>query len=346
MKNKIFIFLFVLIAIIVNVSKAENVGNCEVIFDGKCYDKNLNINQTEQKCKTMINGKCTEYYIQNNSTQFDNNEIKQNMTYMNKRETKKTCQNLFGFGFITDPYYTNWLGYQTRVFVVDVVNNSPAQRAGLNAGDEIIKMNGNKVTRFKSNNDTYDYVFSQQHLVLDIKSPSGMNKNISMHRGEVCTIEETEPFFDAYWGQISKTNLEAIYKRFLTTSYVINQCSPRYKEEFNYERNGINGALAIKEQFRNGFNLCLENSYNMTDANNCLTQLVNKFQDRIAHEQELEMQRSALQAQQQMQQQQIDALNNYAYSLRNQHVDTNIQHSGTINVNKNIYGTMYHYNHW
>ena len=57
-----------------------------------------------------------------------------------------------------------------------------------------------------------------------------------------------------------------------------------------------------------------------------------------------------MEAQQRLQQQQINALNNYSDALRNQHVqvDTNVYHSGTVNVNSNVnhnvnlYGTVNH----
>ena len=48
-----------------------------------------------------------------------------------------------------------------------------------------------------------------------------------------------------------------------------------------------------------------------------------------------------------MQQQQVNAMNNYSNALRNQHVqvDANVYHRGTVNVNSNVNvnGTYNHY---
>lgn len=86
----------------------------------------------------------------------------------------------------------------------------------------------------------------------------------------------------------------------------------------------------------------------------CLSALVNNELSIIAKEKEYEQQQerlrqqqAAYEAQQRLQQQQINALNNYSDALRNQHVqvDTNVYHRGTVNVNSNVNvnGTYNHY---
>lgn len=51
-----------------------------------------------------------------------------------------------------------------------------------------------------------------------------------------------------------------------------------------------------------------------------------------------------------MNEQRAKAINNHADALRNQNVHVrggiDVQYSGTVNVNQNINGTMYHYNRW
>ena len=51
-----------------------------------------------------------------------------------------------------------------------------------------------------------------------------------------------------------------------------------------------------------------------------------------------------------MQQQQINAINNHANALRNQNVHVwggvDVHHSGTVDVNQNVNGAIYNYNHW
>lgn len=138
-------------------------------------------------------------------------------------------------------------------------------------------------------------------------------------------------------------------KYLLYIGRVNNKLTPQFRVAYNSWQNELGDWNNKKAQFRNGFNLCLTNSYTTNDANNCLNQLVNRSINTITHEQNLEMQRTTLQVQQQMQQQQVNAMNNYSHALRNQHVqvDANVYHSGTVNhnVNQNVNfnGTMYHY---
>ena len=88
---------------------------------------------------------------------------------------------------------------------------------------------------------------------------------------------------------------------------------------------------------------------NILTKDKSFSEIENRTLTTISQEQNLEMQRSALQAQQQMQQQQVNAMNNYSNALRNQHVqvDANVYHSGTVNVNSNVnVNGNYTYRYW
>ena len=355
MNKKLFLVAILFVGTIITLSvRAEDLSNCKTVFNGKCYDNSINSNSNiqEQKCKTMVEGKCTEYY--NFTTNYNTLpvETKQDMRSLNKKEQNKVCDNRFGFAYVLDPYanvWSTWEVYnQSKIFITNVEVNSPASRAGLKVGDEITRINGNRVVKFKGN-DFDNYLDGQQTIRLDIKSTSGDKKDITLSRGEICVSNQIEPLFDSYWGQVCTYDLDSASKYFSYIGRVNNKLTPQFRADYNYWQNELSGWNNKKAQFRNGFNLCLSNNYNTSDVNNCLNQLVNRSINSIAHEQSLNMQRTQLQAQQQMQQQQVNAMNNYSNALRNQHVqvDANVYHSGTVNhnVNQNVNfnGTMYHY---
>ena len=354
MRRKLFLVALLFIGTVIALSvRAEDLLNCKNVFEGKCYDSSAPLNTSEQKCKTMLEGKCIEYFAPNsncsNLQYFES--PKTSMSYLNKKEQQKVCNNSFGFWYYIDPYAFSWTamyGQAAKGYITHVEPNSPAARAGLVAGDEIVKINGTKITKFKSILDFSNYVDNQQTVNLVIKGKNDVN----LVKANICKMVDVEPYFDNYWGQVCSLNLDWATNTVNYVGRISNMISSQSKAEVADAQVMLNNWLRIKSQFRNGFNLCLSNNYNTSDVNNCLNQLVSRSINSIAHEQNLEMQRTTLQMQQQMQQQQINAMNNYSHALRNQHVqvNANVNHSGTINhnvnQNVNLNGTIYHYNRW
>lgn len=354
MKIKVIFSIFVLGLIVTCLSvKAEDLSKCKTMFDGKCYEYYDTSNSTtDKKCKTMQNGVCTEYFDVSVS---NNNYVqeKTDMRELNKKEDNKICFNEFGFSFVLDPYanvWSTWEVYnQSKIFVTDIKSDSPALRSGLRVGDEILKINGTRAVRFKDYDDFDNYLNNNQSISLDVRTANGDKKSINISKAQICTIYTKEPFFESYWGQVCTYELDRISEWTLSVERVRNRLTPQFKSGFDSMQNELNGWLNKRTQFKNGFNLCLVNSYNKQDVNNCLGQLVNRTLTTISQEQNIEMQRSALQAQQQMQQQQVNAMNNYSNALRNQHVqvDANVYHSGTVNVNSNVnVNGNYTYRYW
>jgi len=317
------------------------------LFDNIYYETNDSSISTssEKKCKTMQNGVCVESRAGDNSNK-QNEPTKQDMRQINKKIPNKSCEYRFGFGYILDPYanvWSTWAVYnQSKVFITNVEMNSAALRAGLKVGDEIKKINDIRVVKFKKNDFT-NYLNGQQSIKLEIKSVDGSKKNINLTRSEICTTRLSEPLFDSYWQQVCPYDLDWWADYLTAVGKVSNNLTAQSQNEYSATINEVNSWIRRKSQFRNGFNVCLNNNYNMNDVNACLNQLVVRALNIIANEQNLELQRSAVRAQQQIQQQQINALNNYAYSLRNQQVNVNsninVNHSGTMNVNHS--GTIY-----
>lgn len=338
MKYNLLLITFSLLLVISLTVKAEDIIN----------------NNTSNKCKTMQNGVCTEYYTNTNYEANIQITPKQDMRLLNKKEKTQVCNNTFGFFHVLDPYNPrgkifNGLLY-TRIYITNVQDNSPASRTKLKVGDEILKINNIKVDKMQ-NADFNNYIDNFNKINFEIKDEYGNIKYITLQKANMCSAKELEPMFDSYVKQIWQNDdyMWHLGANIYCSQKVYNKLTLRTKNELNGIVLQINNWFSKREQFRNGFNLCLANNYNLNDVNNCLNQLVNRSLNQIANEQNLQMQQAALQAQQQMQQRQINALNNYSYALQNQRmqVDTNVYHSGTINnninLNGNINGTYYHY---
>ena len=313
-------------------------------------------NNSQNKCKTMKDGICTEYYTPTN----DNIQIqeipKQNMSFLNKKEQEQVCNNTFGIFYVLDPYNLrgkifNGLLY-SKVYITCIENNSPASKSKLKVGDEILKINDIKVDKMQGS-DLNNYLASFNSVRLEVKDEYGNIKYATLHKSNICRSLIVEPLFDSYWKQVWQ-NDDAMWnlaENLYYTQRIYNKLTLRTKNELSALTSNVNNWLAKQDQFRTGFDLCLANNYNMNDVNNCLNQLVNRSLNQIANEQNLQMQQSAIQAQQQIQQRQINALNNYSYALQNQRmqVDNNVYHSGTVNVNSNVNvngnlnGTYHHY---
>ena len=337
--------------ILCSISYAEELRNCKTMFNGTCTEYYAPIGGAaeERKCKTMQNGECLEYY----RGYVSENDYIQKRTDLRKLNTpiqNEVCDNLFGFRYIVDPYATNiWsLQYynQARIFITMVLPNSPASKAGLNAGDEITRINGIKTVKFKSFNDFSVYLDGQSTINLDIKSVKGGKKSVTLNKTKICKTQQIEPLFESYWGQICSLKLDSASELLTEWGRVSNKLTPAIRSEIVAVQNEITDWKHKRAQFRRGFDVCMANSYSEPDLNNCLNQLVNRFVSTISHEQTLNMQRQTLQTQQYMQQQKVDALNNYSRALQNQHV----YHSGSVyhgvsvdgKVDVNMNGTLYH----
>ena len=343
---------FVIICATVN---AEELGKCKTMLNGQCTEYYAPVGSMQNQCKTMQNGECIEFY---RASIHENNYIQEkvDMQQLNKPEQSRFCNNSFGFDYILDPYANVWSTWdvynQSKVFIIHIDSNSPASQAGLNIGDEITRVNDIRVVKFKPA-DFSSYFDGQTAITLEVKSIKGGKKSVSLKKAEMCQLKQTEPFFESYWKQVCPYDLDYTSEYLSYIGRISNKLTLALKSEYATAKQENNDWKNKRNQFRTGFNLCLANSYNREDVNNCLNQLVNRSLNNIAHEQSLETQRSAIQAQQQMQQQQVDALNNYSHALKNQHlqvdgtINTNVHHSGTvdhnINGNVNVNGTYNHY---
>ena len=329
--KKVILILILLISIcsvyaISNGVFAEN-GQCNNIFNGNCItpaNNNLNVSKN--------------YVVKNNY----------NNTY------KNICNNEYGFLYIADTYlYSGWTGAsRLKIFITHVKPASPAQRMGLKVGDEITKINNEKV--IKTTWDDFANLLKRSNTInLEIKNDSG-KRNITLNKDNVCTQKLIpNEIYSMYWSQICDFDVDNASEEVYYAEGITSKLSQREKEMLASAHNTISYWRNKRNIFDNGFKKCTSFSTSDNELHSCLSLLVNNELAKINKEKEFELyqqqlrqQQAALQAQQQLQQQQINAMNNYADALRNQHVQVNqnVYHSGTVDINSNIQfnGTMYH----
>lgn len=354
MKFKLSILGLVLLisSIVVGIVKAEDL-KCKTMSNGVCTE----YFQPETKCKTMVNSRCTEFYNQTNSDIVYQEPPKTDMKYLNKKESRKICNNSFGFDIVLDPFnrrlepFVGYVNNKARIYITNIEKNSPAEKANLKIGDEILKINNEKVERY--NIDIFNnYLSNLNNAIFLIKKTDGKVQEISLSKMNICTTKEFEPFFNEYWTQVYSDDLDYYLKISSYTARVSNKLTPTFKTKYSSKVNRYYELDNKRKSFRQGFNLCLSNNYNKNDVVYCLNRLVDRSIGLMTHEENINMQRYNIQAQQEMTNQHVNAINNYSDALRNQHVqvDANVYHSGNVNVNHNIDANVNvngnYYHHW
>ncbi len=330
MKNRIIfstiLVLFGTIFFSLNV-KAENLSNCHTIFNGKCL-KNNTLNNIQVETPQISNPipNISPVPVQLTST---------------KTLVENDCKIRYGIQYDND--YING-----KFFVIDIANNSPASRSGLQIGDEILSINDKKAKKLSM--DQMHVIFDQGNTAnLKIKDIFGNKKEVSITKANVCEPKsKKDELFETYWQQIDpkyKDGLEE--EKRLTKNFLKAKGLSWQARDLEYKRlKKLNYLLGKREKLYSSYNICKSYVQTPEELHSCISQAVNKLQLEIVYEEEAERKQEYLEAQQRMQQQQIDAMNNYANALRNQNVNvnTNTYHSGTVNVNSNVNGNYYH--HW
>lgn len=253
---------------------------------------------------------------------------------------EKECNYCFGMRYFKDPY-------NKKTFIFDVENNSPAMKMGLRIGDEILKIDNEKIKKLQL--EQIDNILNQKQAVkLEIKTSAGIKKDINLTKANVCTtkINSDDELFNTYWNQVCSYPYDLDNGLKISQNLLKVNLSYYSRRDLDNEIQRINYWLAKRNKFKNGYNVCRMN-LDEYSVNKCLAELVNRELTQIQHEETLRQQQAALEAQQRMQQQQINALNNYSYAIQNQRmqVDTNVYHSGTVNVNSNV-NVNGRYNHY
>ncbi|MCI1272845.1 MAG: PDZ domain-containing protein [Clostridiaceae bacterium] len=288
----------------------------------------------------------TCHFIFLNYTNIANATDRISTNSLNDNNYAKVCKNSYGFYYTYDPYlYNSWTGKLTpRIFIIKVVPQSPAANAGLVVGDEIIKINDVKVNNLTAN-AVFNILQNNTTTTFDIES-NDIKKILVMTKTDVCLAEyndNIDELFDKSWYQISNFNIDAAIEYLRNCTLIENKLSKKF---INSELSGIDNQIRYwmpkKNQFKIGYDLCKNNSKSSEETYACIQELVNRTIAQVMNDKSVEQQQALLLQQQQLQQNQINAINNYSYALQNQHlqVDQNVNYSGTVNANIYHSGTI------
>lgn len=240
-----------------------------------------------------------------------------------KKETinssNKNCPYTIGINVMKEPY-------NKKILITEVVRNSPAARAGLQIGDEILKVNGKKARKGNIHNFINMINKSGNSVDLYIRDVSNSKYHLKVNKSTVCFPEKRiDENFNMYWLQIGP-DVEPI------PQILYQRISIRAK---NYDLPILNKWLERKKRFRFAYNSCRHSATTSTMLQNCMSGVINQHLTEI----ELEQKRAH---QMNMMRMGVQAVSGLSYALMNQHVN----HSGTVNVNQNVhYSGGYNVNH-
>lgn len=265
-----------------------------------------------------------------------NNSYKNNFKLNIKKEIPTECSYLYGFGFCRDDV-------KSRVFICDIIQESSAQKNGLQVGDEILRINNQKIKNLNYVN-LQNIINNTTSITLLIKNNNKKKKLYNLTKTKLCTLSldtnNQDSLFDTYWLQIyTGQNIEDSLETISKYTNISNKLSKRTKQNLAMEFEKLNYWKSKKIKFENSYNSCKITTKSNDDLHACLIKSVSQLKQEIAYEQELMLRNAYIRAQQQLQIQQIRALNNYANALRYQNI--NVNHNGTFNVNHSIYYRPY-----
>ncbi len=219
--------------------------------------------------------------------------------------------NSYGFLCFKEPY-------NKKVLVFKVIPDSPADRAGIKSGFEIIRINDLRVR-----NRDFNTLTAEDSATFYIRTNNRKKVHISLKKEIVGYPQETtDELLNIYWKQINPTQYENIHQ---INADIYNKMSGRGKQEAR----DLNYWYDKKIKFYGGYKSCTMNANNYDFIHSCLADLVAATKAELKHEQDLAHERA-------MMKMYTGAINNYAYALMNQNV--NVNYSGTINHNVNHSG--------
>ena len=201
-----------------------------------------------------------------------------------------------------------------KIFVLKVLPDSPAQRAALQDGSEIIEINGEKIRKYpleKTANILRGIAGTTVELIV---KENGKKRVINIERSKIeinkASIDER---FIAHWKQVVPADIAN-----MNIGHIYNNV--RYSKKLQNEISYINYWENRKETFKNGYDACL--TYSETEQNTCLMNLVNREIQKTEFDRQAELQERAMRQQ---------AAQNFTNTMNQIQTNTNLN-----NINNSI----------
>lgn len=264
-------------------------------------------------------------------------------------ESNKICDMSVGFELYKD-------GYNRKVFIGDILPGSPAQKAGLRIGDEILRVNDKKVKKLSAD-EIFSIINSSYTTTLQIKDINKKKKEVNLVKNKLCiTTIVPDEVFNSYWQQVYNggTDLEFMSNQVAKLAS-IKRLHRKTKWEVQSMQTYLDYWLPKKRIFDSAYKACTISADTQDEFHSCMQKLVTRELAKIAKEEEYAHKRFEIGAKLKMVAMGALAvtnlagsINNHAYALQHQNVyhngNFNVNHSGTINTNiqHSGYLNLYH----
>ncbi len=154
--------------------------------------------------------------------------------------------------------------YNKKIIVSGLIENKPAVKSGIKLGDEIIAVDGKRITK----EPVFDVVSKirgngEEEVKIRIKRNFFIRKTITMKRELVSSNCNCKPYID-YWMQIAQdgfVNLKSFDKK------VLKKFSKKYALQLNYW-------FKRQQSFEIGYNACMNYSFGNREV--CLIHLLDR----------------------------------------------------------------------
>lgn len=153
-----------------------------------------------------------------------------------------------------------------KVFIIQILENSPASKANIPLGAEILQINHKKVKGLSVEQISKLIKEEDEKLLYLYLRTNYINKLYVLEKEPIALPKVVhQPRFDLHWQQIApESYLNAIYI----------ETMPQYSPHFKMILNANNYWANRKYLFQKGYNACM--SYPPHEQNNCLMNLVNR----------------------------------------------------------------------
>lgn len=189
-----------------------------------------------------------------------------------------------------------------KVFIIKVLPNTPAQKAGLVEGSEILEINGQKLKKL-SIDEVKSIIKGEVDTNIMLLVKVGRKKMEYNLTRQIYKIPQviTDKNFAVHWRQVVPAQYENV-------TYI--QPYSNYSNALLWSIEKNNYWVERRELFKTGYDACL--TYPTKDRNACYMNLVNREIDRTLKEKELQNQQEMIR-QQMYQNMQIQNLYHYRH---------------------------------